>query len=175
MKLGQFDKGGRRTPEPVTNSEFIIGADLVIAAIGQTPDLSYLDGHSMKVSKSGAIEAHAKTLATGMDGIYAAGDTVRGPATAVEAVADGKTAAMAIDKFLGGDGKPMNAYRDELVQLLVTYNEAEYQKERSKVEMPHLPVSKRSKNFNEVVLGYQANAAVEEAKRCLHCYLRESE
>jgi formate dehydrogenase major subunit len=110
-----------------------------------------------------------------MDGIFAAGDAVRGHATAVEAVADGKNAAMAIDVFLGGGGRPMNAFRNELLQLLVTYNETEYQKERARVDMPHLSVVKRNKNFNEVVLGYSAGAAVEEAKRCLHCYLRESE
>jgi pyruvate/2-oxoglutarate dehydrogenase complex dihydrolipoamide dehydrogenase (E3) component len=175
MKLGQFDKGGRRTPEPVSNSEFVINADMVIAAIGQTPDLSYLNGDGVKVTKNNTIEVNKKTLATDKEGIFAAGDNVRGPATAVEAVGDGKKAAMSIDEFLGGDGKPMNAYRDALINMVVTYNEAEYQKERARVAMPHLPVGKRNKNFTEVVLGYQANAAVEEAKRCLHCYLREGE
>jgi len=175
MKLGKFDKGGRRTPEPVTNSEFIINADMVIAAIGQTPDLSYLNGEGVKVTKSNTIEVNKKTLATGKEGIFAAGDNVRGPATAVEAVGDGKKAAMAIDELLGGDGKPMNAYRNELIHMVVGYNETEYQKERARVAMPHLPVGKRSKTFTEVVLGYQADAAVEEAKRCLHCYLREGE
>jgi NADH-quinone oxidoreductase subunit F len=175
MKLGKFDKGGRRTPEPVTNSEFIINADMVIAAIGQTPDLSYLNGDGVKVTKSNTIEVNKKTLSTEKEGIFAAGDNVRGPATAVEAVGDGKKAAMAIDEFLGGDGRPMNAYRDELINMVVSYNETEYQKERERVAMPHLPVTKREKNFTEVVLGYERGAAVEEAKRCLHCYLREPE
>ena len=175
MKLGKFDRGGRRTPEAVQGSEFVVEADMVIAAIGQTPDLSYLNGDGVKITKNGTIEVNRKTLATDKEGIFAAGDNVRGPATAVEAVADGKTAAMAIDTYLGGDGKPMNAFRDELINMVVTYNETEYQKERKRVPMPHLPVGKRNKNFNEVVLGYQAGAAVEEAKRCLHCYMRESE
>jgi NADH-quinone oxidoreductase subunit F len=175
MKLGKFDKGGRRTPEPVNSSEFVINADMIIAAVGQTPDISHLSGDGVKVYKNGTLEVNKKTLATTKEGIFGAGDNVRGPATAVEAVGDGKKAAMAIDEFLGGDGNPMNAYRDELINMVVTYNEAEYQKERVRVAMPHLPVGKRSKNFTEVVLGYQANAAVEEAKRCLHCYLRESE
>jgi NADH-quinone oxidoreductase subunit F len=175
MKLGTFDKGGRRTPEPVSNSEFVINADTVIAAIGQTPDLSYLNGDGVKVTKRNTIEVNKKTLATRKEGIFAAGDNVRGPATAVEAVGDGKKAAMAIDEYLGGDGKPRNAYRNELIHMVVTYNEAEYQKERARVTMAHLPIGKRSKTFTEVVLGYQTDAAVEEAKRCLHCYLRESE
>ena len=145
MALGKFDKGGRRTPETIKGSEFIVDADMVIAAIGQTPDLSYLNGDGVKVTKNGTIEVNRKTLATEKEGIFAAGDNVRGPATAVEAVADGKNAAMAIDEYLGGDGKPMNAFRDELINMVVTYNETEYQKEREAVAMPHLPVGKRNR------------------------------
>jgi NADH-quinone oxidoreductase subunit F len=129
MKLGKFDKGGRRSPEPVAHSEFVVNADMVIAAIGQVPDLSYLNGDGVKITKSNTIEVDKRTLSTEKQGIFAAGDNVRGPATAVEAVADGKKAALTIDKFLGGDGKAMNAYRDELVGMAVTYNEAEYQKD----------------------------------------------
>lgn len=175
MSLGKFDKGGRRTPQPITGSEFIVDADMVIAAIGQTPDTSYINGDGIAVSKSNTIEVNKKTLATAREGVFAAGDNVRGPATAIEAVADGKNAALAIDEYLGGDGLPMNAFRDELVNMVVTYNEAPYQKEMGRMEMPHLPLPKRVRNFNEVVLGYQETAAVEEAKRCLHCYLRQSE
>ena len=82
---------------------------------------------------------------------------------------------MEIDKFLGGDGIAPNAFHDELVAMTVTYDEAAYQKEIGRSKMPHLPVAKRDKNFNEVVLGYDNKAAVEEAKRCLHCYVRTSE
>jgi len=175
MKLGQFDKSGRRSPEPVPHSEFVVNADMVIAAIGQIPDLSFLNGDGVKITKNNTIEVEKKTLGTAREGIFAAGDNVRGPASAVEAIADGKKAALAIDKFLGGDGKAMNVYRDELVSMVVSYNEADYQKERERIAMPHLPLGKRHKNFNEVVLGYQTDAAIEEAKRCLHCYLRPPE
>ena len=175
MSLGKFDKSGRRTPEPITGSEFDVDADMVIAAIGQSPDTSHLKNTGVKVSKNGTIEASFKTLATAKAGIFAAGDNIRGPATVVEAVADGKTAAMAIDRYLGGDGMPMNAFRDELVTMTVSYDETKYQKETDRVEMPNLQLPKRYRNFNEVVLGYQTKMAIEEAKRCLHCYLREEE
>jgi NADH-quinone oxidoreductase subunit F len=175
MSLGEFDKGGRRKPIPVSGAEFTIDAGIVIAAIGQMADLSYLNGDGVKVTQNGTIEVNMKTLATARDGIFAAGDNVRGPATAVEAVGDGKNAAMAIDKYLGGDGEPINVYRDELINMFVTYNEAEYQKERERVVMPHMALSARVGCFKEVVLGYDSHAAVEEAKRCLHCYLKEEE
>ena len=175
MSLGKFDNSGRRAPQTIAGSEFIVDADMVISAIGQSPDLSYLNGDGIKVTKSNTVEVDRKTLATTKEGFYAAGDNVRGPASVVEAVADGKNAAIAIDVYLGGDGLAMNAFRDELVKMIVSYDETEYQKERERSEMPHLPLAKRYRNFNEVVLGYQAQAAVEEAKRCLHCYLREEE
>jgi NADH-quinone oxidoreductase subunit F len=175
MSLGEFDKGGRRKPLPVSGAEFSIDANFVIAAIGQVADLSYLNGDGVAVTKNGTIEVNMKTLATVKEGIFAAGDNVRGPATAVEAVGDGKKAAMAIDKYLGGEGEPLNAYRDELVKMVVEYDEAEYQKEMARVRMPQMAPSTRIRSFEEVVLGYEQSAAVEEAKRCLHCYLREEE
>jgi NADH-quinone oxidoreductase subunit F len=175
MSLGKFDKGGRRTPQPITGSEFVVNTDMIIAAIGQLPDLSYINGDGIKTGKGSTIEVDPKTLATTREGIFAAGDNVRGPATAVEAVADGKNAALAIDRYLGGDGLPMNAFYEELVKMPVTYNESIYQQERPRMEMPHLAISKRYKNFNEVVLGYQQKMAIEEARRCLHCHLREEE
>jgi NADH-quinone oxidoreductase subunit F len=175
MSLGNFDKGGRRTPQAIPGSDFVVDADLIIAAIGQTPDLSWMNGDGVKADKAGTVEVNMKSLATGAEGVFAAGDNVRGPATVVEAVGDGKTAAMAIDEYLGGDGLAPNAYRDELVNMVVTYDEAQYQRELGRQAMQHLPLSKRDRNFNEVVLGYDNKAAVEEAKRCLHCYLRQSE
>ena len=175
MSLGQFDKSGRRSPQRIAGSEFTVDADMVIAAVGQSPDLSYLNGDGVGVTKNSTVEVDSKTLAAAATGFYAAGDNVRGPASVVEAVADGKNAAMAIDAYLGGDGLAPSAFRDELVKTVVSYDETEYQKERQRSEMPHLPFAKRYRNFNEVVLGYQASAAVEEAKRCLHCYLREEE
>ncbi len=175
MSLGKFDKSGRRSPQAIEGSEFVVDADLVIAAIGQSPDLSYLNGDGVKITKNNTIEVDKYTLSAGKEGFYAAGDNVRGPASVVEAVADGKKAAMAIDVYLGGDGELSNAFRDELVSMVVSYDETEYQKERKRSGMSHLPFAKRYRNFNEVVLGYQTDAAVEEAKRCLHCYLREEE
>ncbi|MCK9226558.1 MAG: FAD-dependent oxidoreductase [Syntrophorhabdaceae bacterium] len=175
MFLGQFDSGGRRRPEAIKGSEFTVDADMIIAAIGQVPDLSWMNGDGIKADKAGTVEVNIKTLATAAEGIFAAGDNVRGPATVVEAVGDGKNAAMEIDKFLGGDGIAPNAFHDELITMTVTYDEAEYQREIGKAKMPHLPLAKRDRNFNEVVLGYDNRAAVEEAKRCLHCYVRTSE
>lgn len=175
MVPGRFDKSGRRTPVKIDGSEFTVDADMVIAAIGQSIDPSCFNGDGPKITGRGTIDVDPKTLETSRRGVFAAGDNIRGPATVVEAVADGKRAALAIDKYLGGDGKLSKAYHDALLKMRVSYDETEYQKERPRLDIPELPASRRYRNFNEVVLGYQERQAVEEAKRCLHCYLREEE
>lgn len=175
MSLGEFDTGGRRKPVPIEGSEFVIPADTVIAAIGQVPDTSFVNGDGIRVAKNGTIEVDLQNLATAAPGVFAAGDNVRGPASVVEAIADGKKSAIAIDTYLGGDGIINKSFREELLLLRVSYNEEEYQKERPREEMPHLPLTERYKNFKEIMLGYPIKKAVEEAKRCLHCYIREEE
>jgi formate dehydrogenase major subunit len=175
MALGKFDKSGRRSPQPIVGSDFTVSADMVVAAVGQIPDLSYINGDGVAVTKSTTIQVDSRTLATTRQGVFGAGDNVRGPATAVEAVGDGKKAAMAVDAFLGGDGIAPNAWKEELRALRVSYDETPYQNKVDRTAVPHLPVPKRYRNFNEVVVGYQQKMAVDEAKRCLHCYVREPE
>jgi NADH-quinone oxidoreductase subunit F len=172
--LGTFDKSGRRRPEVIAGSEFVLPVDMVIAAVGQKPDLSYLNGDGVAMTGNGTVAVDS-FLSTARAGIFAAGDNVRGPASVVEAIADGKTSAMAIDKYLGGDGAFETAFRAELLTLSPTYDVEAYQKERDRVQSPHIDLSARYKNFNEVVSAYPVKMAVEEARRCLHCYLREEE
>ena len=114
-----------------------------------------------------------ETLATGVPGIFSVGDSVRGPASAVEAMADGQKAATAIDRLLGGDGRLPNKYRDRLKGTKVSYDEEAYADEHPRLAMPEAPLTDRYHNFREVEMGYTARLAVEEAKRCLHCYRPE--
>jgi NADH-quinone oxidoreductase subunit F len=172
--LGEFDSSGRRKPVVIPGSEFIVSADMVIGAVGQKPDLSFLNGDGVNTTKWGTIQTD-KVLSTTRAGIFAAGDNVRGPASVIEAIADSKNSAMAIDKYLGGDGAFKAPSRNELISMAPGYNVEAYQKERERMVSPHIDLSARYKNFNEVVLPYPVKVAVEEARRCLHCYLREEE
>jgi len=88
-------------------------------------------------------------------------------------MADGQKAAMAIDRLLGGDGRLPNKYRDRLKGTKVSYDEEAYADEHPRLAMPEAPLSDRYHNFKEVEMGYTARLAVEEAKRCLHCYRPE--
>jgi hypothetical protein len=80
---------------------------------------------------------------------------------------------MAIDKLLGGDGLLPNAYRNRLKEMKVSYDEEAYAEERPRVPLPEVPLTDRYHNFKEVEMGYTTRFAVEEAKRCLHCYRQE--
>jgi hypothetical protein len=107
--------------------------------------------------------------------VFAAGDNVRGPASLVEAIADARKSAMAIDKYLGGKGEFISPFRDKFVGLAASYDYESYQVERKRAVPPHLPVDQRLGGFAEVVAVYPQEEAVEEARRCLRCYLKEEE
>ena len=102
MKLGEPDSSGRRKPEIDLGSEYKIEADLVIKSLGFDPeDLPKLfNANELIVSQWGTIKIDLKTMQTNLDGIFAAGDIVRGASLVVWAIRDGRDAAEQIDKYL---------------------------------------------------------------------------
>ncbi|MBC7263016.1 MAG: NADH-quinone oxidoreductase subunit NuoF [Chloroflexi bacterium] len=171
QELGEFDKSGRRRPVPIEGAGYVMDVDIVIPAIGQSPDLSCLNGDSPEVNRDSTFKVGRK-LDTSRPGAFAAGDAVLGPATVIEAVAQGNKVAMAVDEYLQ-DGHPQSkeewlAYRT--VEL--TYNREEYA-EAKRPEMPTQAPPERVKNFHEIELGFSEEIAREEAKRCLRCDLEE--
>ena len=100
-RLGAPDASGRRKPELIEGSEWILDADVVIEAIGnQVPEDSTGWHPNVAVDANKRIKADPDTGKTSVDGIFAGGDIVRGPALVVQAVADGKVAARAIKEYL---------------------------------------------------------------------------
>jgi glutamate synthase (NADPH/NADH) small chain len=102
MRLGAPDASGRQGPEEVPGADFDLPADLVIKALGFDPeDLPTLFGAAeLRVSRWGTIKADFRTLMTNLDGVFAAGDIVRGASLVVWALRDGRDAAEAIDSYL---------------------------------------------------------------------------
>ena len=101
MRLGEPDESGRRRPVPISGSEFLMDVDLVVVAVGQSPNPLLIQAMpGLKVGSWGAIEADAVTMATNIPGVYAGGDIVRGGATVILAMGDGRTAAAAMDAYL---------------------------------------------------------------------------
>ncbi|HEY51637.1 MAG TPA: FAD-dependent oxidoreductase [Dehalococcoidia bacterium] len=169
MQLGEPDASGRRRPVPIRDSEFTTDFDSVIAAIGQTPDIP--EGFKLKLGRGNTIETSADTLATSSQGVWAGGDAVSGPASVIEAIAAGRKAASAIDKYLGGTG--------DISEVLAPPSEFSpcVGKDEgffawARAVMPALPVEKRINNFAEVELGLNDEAAKKEGRRCLQCAVR---
>ena len=102
MKLGQPDSSGRKKPEIQNGSEYKIKADLVIKSLGFDPeDLPKLfDAEELAISQWGTIKIDLKTMQTNLDGVFGAGDIVRGASLVVWAIRDGRDAANQIEKYL---------------------------------------------------------------------------
>ena len=102
MRLGAADPGGRQTPVPLEDSQFTVDADLVITALGFDPeDLPTLFGEpSLEITRWGTVKADFGTLMTNLDGVFAAGDIVRGASLVVWAIRDGRDVAESIDSYL---------------------------------------------------------------------------
>ena len=101
MELGEPDKSGRRRPVPVEGSEFDLDADVVVVAIGQTPNpLIKNTTPDLETNRYGCIVAKEETGETSKTGVYAGGDVVTGAATVILAMGAGKTAAASIDEYL---------------------------------------------------------------------------
>ncbi len=167
MRLGTIDASGRRRPEPIEGSEYTMTFDNVIEAIGQQPDLPEQFG--LPAGQGNTLVVDEDTLATGKKGIYAGGDVVSGPASVIEAIAQGRQAAISIDKYLGGNGE-IDQTLAPPEREMPPLEEAEEQK---RPDFTMLPVSQRIKDFSEVEVCYSREKAVEEANRCLRCDLED--
>ena len=172
MQLGEPDESGRRRPVPVQGSEFVVDADNVILAIGQTIDPSFAEGSPLKVQAGKPLAVDPKTLATTVPGIFAGGDVVTGPKSVVEAIAAGRKAAAQIDHYLKGE--PFELEKElqvvdpkdiDLSKILSLRDMA--LKARSK--MSKLTLEERCEGFKEVELGLTKEMALYEADRCLRC------
>ena len=102
MKLGDPDASGRRRPEPVQDGNFKIKADLVIKSLGFDPENipKLFNSEDLAVSKWGTIKIDLKTMQTNLEGVFAAGDIVRGASLVVWAIRDGRDAAEQMDKYI---------------------------------------------------------------------------
>ena len=105
MQLGEPDASGRRRPEPAPGTEFVIDCDRVLLAIGQGPELDWIGPGSegVEATKQRRLKADAVTFETGRPGVFGTGDVRIGAATVVQAIAEGRRAAYAVDAYLKGN------------------------------------------------------------------------
>lgn len=164
-----FDAQGRFSPcydETITS---ILTCDTVILAIGQAADLELVKGRGL--DSRGLLAADKETCRTADPRIFAGGDCVTGPASVVEAIAQGRQAAISIDKFLGGQG----IIQETLVEAEKPnpcLGREEGFADKPRGTMPCLTMAQRLQGFSTVELGYPEGVTVAEAGRCLQCDLR---
>ncbi|MCX5798136.1 MAG: FAD-dependent oxidoreductase [Proteobacteria bacterium] len=161
------------TPLFDNDTKTTLDTDMVILAIGQATDLSFIDADaaSVKVDK-GLIVVDKTTQATNLSGIFAGGDVSKTPGTIIEAIVAGRRAAGSIDKFLGGDGIIDESY------VYINMDEHTIQERRKKgfadlkrLDIQKILVPERQDNFKEVELQYNTEQGINEAMRCFSCDL----
>jgi len=153
-----------------------VDADTVIIAIGQAPDASFLSEDS-RIERSlwGSLEVDANRLATNVPGVFSGGDFITGPSTVIQAIASGRRAALAIDKYLKGDTARIQIV-DEKSALQSGAGLAldEEKAEDKPREAPDVePPETRTGDFREVEKGLSEDQAHREARRCLRCDLEK--
>jgi len=161
-----FDEHGRFNPTFLPDTDRQIDCDTVILAVGQAPDLSALAGDGdIATTPRGLVQVEARTLATTKPGVFCGGDLAFGPRSIIEATADGKRAALAIHRSLGGGALPRPPLRFRRLKLS---RWAEDYDRVPRQPIPCLPVQRRT-GFREVELDYSEPQARTEGRRCLWC------
>jgi len=170
MALGEPDQSGRRRPIPIEGSEFTFETDMVISAIGQKVELPDDKGlEKLNTTRWGTIEADQADTSTNIAGVFAIGDAATGPQSVIKAIAQGKTAAQAVDCFLRRvPFEPLPKISSEdIVEQPPEPEESELTTLRQK--QAELTTSRRISTFDEVELGLTEQQVIAEADRCLNC------
>jgi formate dehydrogenase beta subunit len=177
MALGEPDESGRRRPQPVEGSEYVIPCDMVIPAIGQDPDLAYLEDsdYGIKQTRWSSIVTHGGTMMTDNEGVFAGGDCEYGAMTVVLAVGHGKRAASVMDRYLMEGKAVLNDEEalEDVVNRLGVFDPDEDCSVLGGLKREHQPKidgAERAQNYEEIELAMPESQAVVEADRCLRCY-----
>jgi formate dehydrogenase major subunit len=175
MRLGEPDASGRRRPEPVAGTEFVIECDRVLLAIGQGPELDWLErpgAEGVAKTKNWRLAADAVTFSTGRPGVFGTGDVRVGAATVVQATAEGRRAAYAIDAYLRGHDLDAIRTRQTLAEpqpefLSIVPYTGELKEPRFRLKAMEAEV--RNRSYVEYEVPYSQQEAMAESKRCLQC------
>jgi formate dehydrogenase major subunit len=166
---GEPDKDGRRRPIPIEGSEFEIPIDLLIPAVSQSPDISFLPEEiGLEISRWDRLAVNPETFETNVQGIFAGGDFITGPRDVIRVIADGRRAALSIHRCLSGEDCPGSPPRFTTVEEVRVDPNLE-KIPRQKVDT--VSIEERKVLEREVELGFSKGSALKEAARCLQCHL----
>ena len=183
----EFDEQSCLSVEPVSGEKKLLPADIVISAVGVVPDLSFIAGNSqLEIAPGLTLQVDPKTMATSVKGVFAAGDVVSGPSSVAQAIGNGRRAAVAVDRFFNNKRSPelerivINEACQVVAQELIAQSmphEVAYEEiwnvfhheKKQRQKTAKLSVEKAMRSFAEIDKGFEKDAAMVEAERCLHC------
>ncbi|HWR83001.1 MAG TPA: FAD-dependent oxidoreductase, partial [Candidatus Deferrimicrobium sp.] len=174
-QLGDIDASGRRRPIPIEGTEQTIEFDTLIVAIGEDSGIDAIAPARMsgiETTRAHTVKVDRATLMTNRPGVFAAGDVVTGPNTVVEAIADGKKAALMIARYLRNE-KLIQPVEPRLPRVYVepVATDGKPSETAGRTETPRAPAEWRKRNFAEVEVSLSTDEASCEARRCLRCDL----
>ena len=177
MELGEPDASGRRRPVPIEGSETLLETDMVITAIGQSPDVSFTERSKKRLAELNTtrwntVDVDPMTFQSNIPYIFAAGDAATGPSLVVEAIGGGRRAARSIHQYVMG--RPVVARKNELGKDLIAetiFDQVDGIVKNARAPMPELPVEERIYSFIEVDQVLTEVSAKGESNRCLSCCL----
>ena len=167
-----YDEHGRFDPQYDDDFSERFPADSVILAIGQQADLSFLHAEdNVELTPQGTIKVNSETLSTSAPGLFAGGDVAFGPRNLIEAVANGKRAALSIDDYLRGYEKKtiFNLTVDKIPTR--AFHMAEGYEISHRAAPPTISLDRRT-GISEVETGYSTSEARRQAERCLACHIQ---
>ena len=174
MELGEPDASGRRRPVPIEGSETILEIDMLISAISQQPDLSFLEKEAekenLKITRWSTFDNDPELLQTSLPYVFTAGDSATGPSLVVDAIGGGRRAARSIHQFLNGEtvhSSPKSLRKRHISESLFKTVSGVQKKKRT--PMPELAVNERITSMVEVDQVISETDALYESRRCLAC------
>ncbi|MBN1958711.1 MAG: FAD-dependent oxidoreductase [Desulfuromonadales bacterium] len=198
MELGEPDDSGRRRPQPVEGSEFVVECDTLIPAIGQDPELSFItEDTGIEITRWNTVVTKfvplknaagrdlndsmgnplSRILMTDMEGVFASGDAEIGPLTVVACVGNAHRSAKVIQRwFEEGEAYLTDEdFHEDILSHLGVYDKNEQVPwldavQRFNQKEIHGKERASKGNYNEVELGFSDSDAIIEAERCLRCY-----
>ncbi len=161
MTVGNIDSSGRPRPVPAGTPDVLIPCDVVVVAIGQDIQSDAFAAEGVPTQRK-AMFANGDLSVPGLDGVFAGGDCVSGPATVIKAIGAGKVAAANINDYLGGP-----AFEDETISIPAAVPGD--LTPLGRVNMHEIPASERVASWTQVEIGLDKREASHECRRCLRC------
>jgi NADH-quinone oxidoreductase subunit F len=171
-----FDEEGHSSLKINEEVTQMVEAETIIISIGQAPDISFLSKDSqLERALWGSLVVDENTLSTNISGVFAGGDFTTGPSIVINAIASGRRAALAIDKYLKGEKGRVEIVDEKTAMKedigLALDEETEEERPRIKIQLEK--PEERVRDFREVEKGFAKEEAYLEAMRCLRCDLEE--